>query len=96
MHTDVFCCATKACCTKFRVGNQGPTTRWDSDSPNGPNTVPNSETVCSCWRQGLRTKIEQPGGWKSVKWLVCLVPLKISSGDSPLTPEGRLWIATAT
>ncbi len=42
---DVFCCATKACCSKFRVGNQGASTCWDSDGPNGPNTVPNSETV---------------------------------------------------
>jgi hypothetical protein len=49
VHTDVFCCATKACCTKFCVGNQGPTTRWDSDGPNGPNTVPNSETVLLDW-----------------------------------------------
>ena len=49
VRTDVFCCATKACCTKFRVGNQGPTTRWDSDGPNGPNTVPNSETVLLDW-----------------------------------------------
>jgi hypothetical protein len=45
VHTDVFCCATKACCTKFSVGNQGPTTHLDSDGPNGPNTIPNSETV---------------------------------------------------
>jgi len=46
---DVFCCATKACCSKFRVGNQGAPTCWDSDGPNGPNTVPNSETVLIDW-----------------------------------------------
>jgi hypothetical protein len=46
---DVFCCATKACCAKFQVGNQGPTTCWDSDGPNGANTVPNSETVLIDW-----------------------------------------------
>jgi hypothetical protein len=46
---DVFCCATKACCSKFRVGNQGSSTCWDSDGPNGPNTVPNSETVLIDW-----------------------------------------------
>jgi hypothetical protein len=46
---DVFCCATKACCSKFRVGNQGPTTRWDSDGPNGLNTAPNSETILVDW-----------------------------------------------
>jgi hypothetical protein len=45
----VFCCATKACCAKFRVGNQGPTTRWDSDGTNGPNTVRNSETILLDW-----------------------------------------------
>jgi hypothetical protein len=45
VHTDVFCCATKVCCTKFHVGNQGPTTHWDSDDPNGQNTIPNSKTV---------------------------------------------------
>jgi hypothetical protein len=46
---DVFCCATKACCSKFCVGNTGPTKRWDSDGPNGPNTVPNSESVVLDW-----------------------------------------------
>jgi hypothetical protein len=46
---DVFCCATKACCSKFRVGNQGPTTRWDLDGPNRPNTVPNSKTILIDW-----------------------------------------------
>jgi hypothetical protein len=46
---DVFCCATKACCSKFHVGNMGPTTRWDSDGPNGPNVVPNSESVVLDW-----------------------------------------------
>jgi hypothetical protein len=46
---DVFFCATKACCSKFRVGNQGSSTCWDSDGPNGPNTVPNSETVLIDW-----------------------------------------------
>jgi hypothetical protein len=46
---DVFCCAMKACCSKFRVGNQGPTTRWASDGPNGPNAAPNSETILVDW-----------------------------------------------
>jgi hypothetical protein len=49
LRDDVFTCATKACCSKFRVGNQGPTTRWDSDGPNGPNTVPNSQSVVLDW-----------------------------------------------
>ena len=49
LRDDVFCCETKACCSKFHVGNQGPTTRWDSDGPNGPNTVPNSESVVLDW-----------------------------------------------
>jgi hypothetical protein len=31
------------------VGNQGAPTCWDSDGPNGPNTVPNSETVLIDW-----------------------------------------------
>jgi hypothetical protein len=39
----------KACCSKFCVGNMGPTTRWDSDGPNGPNAVPNSESVVLDW-----------------------------------------------
>ncbi len=45
----VFCCAMKACCSKLRVGNQGPTTRWDSDGPNGPNTALNSELFLTDW-----------------------------------------------
>jgi hypothetical protein len=43
---EFFYCATKACCAKFWVGNQGPTTRWDSDGPNGANTVPNRKVGC--------------------------------------------------
>ncbi len=45
----MFCYATKACCSKLRVGNHGPSTRWDLDGPDGPNTVPNSETVLIDW-----------------------------------------------
>jgi hypothetical protein len=44
LRTDVFCFATKACCTKFHIGNQSLTTYWYLDGPIGPNTVPNSET----------------------------------------------------
>jgi hypothetical protein len=50
VHTDVFCCATKACCTKFCVGNKGSATCWDSDGPNGSNTIPSSET--DWWTMG--------------------------------------------
>jgi hypothetical protein len=49
VHTDVFCCAAKTCCTKLRVGNQGSATRCDSDGPNGLNTVLNSEMVLLDW-----------------------------------------------
>ena len=33
----------------MKVGNQGATTRWDADGPNGPNTLPNSESVVLDW-----------------------------------------------
>lgn len=46
---DFFCCATKACCSEFWVGSQGPTTGWDLDGTDGPNTAPNSETVLLDW-----------------------------------------------
>ncbi len=46
---DTYCCATKASCSKMKVGNQGATTRWDADGPNGPYTLPNSESVVLNW-----------------------------------------------
>jgi hypothetical protein len=49
MRPGVVCCTAKACCAKFKLGNQGATTRWDSDGPNGPNSVPNSESVLVDW-----------------------------------------------
>jgi hypothetical protein len=61
-----FCCATKACCAKFRVGNQGPTTHWDSDGPNGANTVPNSETVLIDWWTIVQAGITVPRNAKVV------------------------------
>jgi hypothetical protein len=49
MRPGVVCCAAKQCCAKFKLGNQGASTRWDSDGPNGPNSVPNSESVLVDW-----------------------------------------------
>jgi hypothetical protein len=46
IHSDGFCSAAKAWCSKFWLGNQGPTIHhWDSDGSNGPNTVLSSESV---------------------------------------------------
>jgi hypothetical protein len=33
----------------MKVGNQGETTRWDEDRPNGPNALPNVESVVLNW-----------------------------------------------
>jgi hypothetical protein len=33
----------------MKVGNQGASTRWDADGPNGLNTQPNSESVVLDW-----------------------------------------------
>jgi hypothetical protein len=47
--TDAFYCATKACCTKFHVINQGTTTHWDLGGPDGPSTIPKGKTVLLDW-----------------------------------------------
>jgi hypothetical protein len=53
MQSGVVCCAAKACCAKFKLGNQDASTCWDSDGPNGPNSVPNSESLLvDCWSMG--------------------------------------------
>jgi hypothetical protein len=49
MKPGVMCCVAKAWSAKFKLGNQGATTQWDSDGPNGPNSVSNSESVLVDW-----------------------------------------------
>jgi len=44
----VICCATVRCCTKFRSSG-AERTRWDSDGPNGPDTLPNSQSILLDW-----------------------------------------------
>ncbi len=74
----MFACATKACCSKLRVGNQGPSTRWDSDGPNGPNTVPKSETVLiDWWTTGDNWTVYRGG--------------KNSSGKTATTKKEQTW-----
>jgi hypothetical protein len=75
---DVFCCATKACCSKFRVGNQGASTQWDSDGPNGPNTAPNSETVLiDWWTTGDNWNMYRGG--------------RISNGKTGMAKKEQIW-----
>jgi hypothetical protein len=44
----VICCATVRCCTKF-MSSGAERTRWDSDGPNGPDTLPNSQSILLDW-----------------------------------------------
>jgi hypothetical protein len=46
--TDVICCATVRCCSKFKQ-QSGDRIRWDSDGPNGVNTTPNSQSIILDW-----------------------------------------------
>jgi hypothetical protein len=46
--TDIICCATVRCCSKFKQ-QSGDHIRWDSDGPNGPNTTPNSQSIILDW-----------------------------------------------
>jgi hypothetical protein len=36
-------------CSKLKVGNQGSSTRWDADGPNGPNMQPDSKSIVLDW-----------------------------------------------
>ncbi len=42
------CCATIRCCAKFKA-QSSERVRWDSDGPNGPNTIPNSQSIILEW-----------------------------------------------
>ena len=62
----------------MKVGNQGPSTRWDADGPNGPNTLPNSESiVLDWWTTGDNWSIYRGG--------------KLSNGKTSVLKKESTW-----
>jgi len=45
---DVVCCATVRCCSKFKK-QALDCIQWDADGPNGPNSLPNSQSIILDW-----------------------------------------------
>jgi hypothetical protein len=45
---DVVCCATVRCCSKIKK-QALECIRWDADGPNGPNSLPNSQSIILDW-----------------------------------------------